>query len=500
MFMRQISMLVKKKDNLDKYKSKSFGLSKLFTTLVFLFLVLISPPESKCQESGRDESINSNGVNLDAGKKLISLTELVPSVTPVSNYTGGFWRRSTMFGDIGGIRQKIYEDGFTLDAALTQVFQWVAAGGAKKNDYDYTGLLDYGFTIDTGKTGLWSGGLFVVNAETGFAGNFPLQAGTLSPTNYTSLLPEPDKPSTFLMEYYLMQAISEHVSIVVGRINAANFLDRNRFANDPRNQFLNISMDNDPLVGEFASFSTYGILVPIEITDYLSISPAVFDPNIQPGDWFKAGDGIGFFDDVGMGAEAQLNWNLCKNLGGALRVDYIYTTKDAINFNNPYLPVDIILDNPLPTKSNNWVIMLNAEQYLWKPSTSAHKDSVVRTASFDFQEPGIGVFSRFGYAPEDRNPWNLYLSGGIGGRGFIPNRPFDRAGLGIYWLKESNDLKATLDALQLDLLEDEVGFEAFYNLAITPWLQLSVDLQWINPGIQSTKDTLVLGTRLFTQF
>jgi hypothetical protein len=42
--------------------------------------------------------------------------------------------------------------------------------------------------------------------------------------------------------------------------------------------------------------------------------------------------------------------------------------------------------------------------------------------------------------------------------------------------------------------------EAFYNFAITPWLQLSADVQRISPGIKSSDNAWVLGTRLNTRF
>ena len=63
------------------------------------------------------------------------------------------------------------------------------------------------------------------------------------------------------------------------------------------------------------------------------------------------------------------------------------------------------------------------------------------TADFDFNPEGIGVFFRFAYTPEDRNLWNIFVSGGIGGRGLIPGRHNDRYGLGFYSLIESDDLK-----------------------------------------------------------
>jgi Carbohydrate-selective porin, OprB family len=39
------------------------------------------------------------------------------------------------------------------------------------------------------------------------------------------------------------------------------------------------------------------------------------------------------------------------------------------------------------------------------------------------------------------------------------------------------------------LLRDEYGFEAFYNIAITPWLQLTPDIQIVR-GAQKEKITI----------
>jgi carbohydrate-selective porin OprB len=44
-----------------------------------------------------------------------------------------------------------------------------------------------------------------------------------------------------------------------------------------------------------------------------------------------------------------------------------------------------------------------------------------------------------------------------------------------------------------------VGIEAYYNFAITPWLQVSADVQWVSPGIAINKNAVVLGTRVFLQ-
>lgn len=173
-----------------------------------------------------------------ATKKEISLTKIDPLLTPVSNFTGDFGQRSTLFGDLGGARQRLYDRGVMFDVGLTQVGQWVTSGGAEEVGR-YNGLLDYGVSFDTGKLDLWPAGLLVANAQTSFGTPISTEVGNIVPVNYTALLPEFFTASTVLMEYYWAQALPGKMVLKAGRLNATNFLDKNRFANDPRNQFLN---------------------------------------------------------------------------------------------------------------------------------------------------------------------------------------------------------------------------------------------------------------------
>jgi carbohydrate-selective porin OprB len=57
-----------------------------------------------------------------------------------------------------------------------------------------------------------------------------------------------------------------------------------------------------------------------------------------------------------------------------------------------------------------------------------------------------------------------------------------------------------IESIPGDPLGAEVGIEGYYNFAITPWLQISADVQWIDSAIKSTGDAVVVGTRIFTQF
>jgi carbohydrate-selective porin OprB len=69
-------------------------------------------------------------------------------------------------------------------------------------------------------------------------------------------------------------------------------------------------------------------------------------------------------------------------------------------------------------------------------------------------------------------------------------------GIGGYWLKASGELRG----LAGKILGDEFGAEIFYNYAITPSIQASLDLQYSDSGVTTVGDGFVVGLRLFTQF
>jgi porin len=96
---------------------------------------------------------------------------------------------------------------------------------------------------------------------------------------------------------------------------------------------------------------------------------------------------------------------------------------------------------------------------------------------------------------------HFFLSFGVGGKGIIPGRPLDHFGLGYYYMDVRQPKFTGLHATR-ELLRDESGLEAFYDIAITPWLQLTPDIQVIRPAQQETLSredvhtATVLGLRL----
>ena len=78
-------------------------------------------------------------------------------------------------------------------------------------------------------------------------------------------------------------------------------------------------------------------------------------------------------------------------------------------------------------------------------------------------------------------------------------RPDDRFGIGYYYTRLSDKLPSVL--FQRKIIQNyEAGGEIFYNVALTPWLQVTPSVQLIESGIQknnSMATVLSLRTQIY---
>jgi hypothetical protein len=403
-----------------------------------------------------------------------------------------------MFGDLDGRRSDWYDKGFSLDMQVTQIYQKVSSGGSAAGNGDgaYNGLSEINAYLDTAKLGWWSGGLLTATVQTSWGNPLQSEVGNISLVNDTALWPIPFHTTTRVMEYYLIQGLPHEITMIAGRIDPTNYLDTNSYANIPESQFLNGSLNNDLLWGELLTFSTYAALFIIPVSESFEIATGVWTPGTQPddyrGDW---SDWAGIINPI-------FSYHIGGKPGKA-KFAYAYSSVDTVAFDNPvFAPnpsLGIISDKEgIRGRDNNWLVSFNLEQHLWTPQGSK-KDYASGTQDFDNNPPGIGLFYRFGYMPDDRNPYNMTMSAGLGARGIIPGRPNDRMGFGAYGMFAS-DYYQDKSLLLNKLLDDEFGLEAYYNFALTPWMQITADVQWVDPGISTSDDAWVFGSRLNIRF
>lgn len=111
---------------------------------------------------------------------------------------------------------------------------------------------------------------------------------------------------------------------------------------------------------------------------------------------------------------------------------------------------------------------------------------------------GWGVFADLGLSEANPNPFHWHVVVGVGGTGVF-GRDLDRWGIGYFKYALSKDLKEGLVALRKPQ-KDESGIEAYYNLAVMPWLRVTANMQWIKPSNPTRKDGQYAGLRTQVKF
>ncbi len=159
------------------------------------------------------------------------LAEEAPEASP---YAGSLWSRSTLGGDVGGLRDWLAAQGLTVALDATYTFQGVVSGGfdgplfARVSDEDDTGNDLSGtlaLALDTGQAGLWPGGLVNARLE-GRAGRSVLQrAGSVSAVDNDALFPNVvdrfDEATLAMTALTLTQAFGTQVSLFGGLLDTA---------------------------------------------------------------------------------------------------------------------------------------------------------------------------------------------------------------------------------------------------------------------------------------
>ncbi len=411
-------------------------------------------------------------------------------------YGGDFWSRPRLTGDWFGLRDEMAKRGVTIDLDLTQILQGVGSGG-RETDVGYWGLVDYRLSLDTGKLGLWPGGILDTHAMSSYGTSVNTQAGAIAPVNGAALFPSLriDEPATALMKLTYTQFLAKWLAVDAGKFSALDG-DANEFAHDFRTQFLNLGLQFN-LAGILVPFSAWGGGVVVLPWEGASLAVTVLDPNGTPTDnsFDHAFDG-----GVTLAAESRVTVKPFGLVGHQL-VGFMWSDLERLSLRQDpsnlarlflinrfprlrdpgpvleqilrrFFPQLLLPVAPLNREKETWAVYYNFDQYLWSPGGDPTR--------------GVGPFFRFGVSDGLANPIKYHFNVGIGGKGVVPGRPRDTFGIGWSRIEFSKDLVPLLrKALDLGL-EHEDAVEAYYNVAVTPWLGVTLDLQVVKPGLKKT--------------
>lgn len=411
-----------------------------------------------------------------------------PYPTPPT-WGGDFLSRPRLTGNWGGVRDDMAKKGIVFDLDLLLTPQGVVSGGRSTGGHVW-GNVDYTLNLDTQKLGLWQGGYFKFQGDTGFGSNALHDSGALVPVNTAALIPGVNERTTVLMNATYTHFFSPKLEVQVGKINTLD-VSGTEFFGDYRTQFLNIV--SYPMTLEQEPISSFGGSVIAIPSKDVSLSGTVLGASGTPdsNDIGKAFDGV-----LAIGAATltikpfgllghqslSIEWNderrfsLNQDPGNLLA---FLQQQQFPRLANPSPLLSAILTRffpnlGAPTKPPNqtkssWAMGYSFEQYVWQPDDNPHH--------------GIGLFFGFGASDGNPNPVQYSFFGGLGGNGVVRGRRDDSWGIGAADTEFSGAFLPFLRQ-QLNLgLQHEEAVEMYYNAALTPWLNTTFDLQIVSPGV-----------------
>ena len=435
--------------------------------------------------------------------KKASIANLAPFFLPFLNNgpvfgmpgtdAGDFRDRTQLSGDWGGLRTDLARHGFFFDLYTTSAYQDVASGGLKTGNTSIQNT-QLSINVDTGRAGLWPGGIFHVSLESRYGSSSPqntFTAGSSVP-QYTGLaFPGPYFVHDFLpTEYFLLQSLTPKFAVILGKANVLIHADQTFFGNDYKYYFANLNFNKNPIALNFyntSSLAAIGVWTP---SQRITVSAGVYDPNSQANNLATKA-----FDRVNIYGITIFSYKI-GGLPGQSWAQYNWTNKPKIDLTSPFgqlsaseVPqgVGVLLGNPsaqaLPInyKKTSWVTIGNFAQYLF---VKDHPKAVAEKLGSGQPLRGIGLLGRIGYAPEETNPITRDASVALFANGISNYRPNDSFGLGIYHNGISQSLKNDIARLTAATAtaKNENGLEVFYDVAITPAIRLIPSYQHIwNP-------------------
>lgn len=412
----------------------------------------------------------------------------VPAPAPQSPFAGNLWERPFLLGDLGGWRDQLVSNGYTLNVSNTNFYQGVAAGGIQRQS-EYSGRNDYYLNVNGEKAGLWKGLFIDLHGETRWGDTVNGDTGALIPVNTGALFPLPSGSPTALTAVKVTQALSEEFVVFGGKINTLDGLTQNYAAGRGVDAFMNLGLALPMVAARTVPYSSLGggfaYLKGMEpIFTFM-----VLDTNNTPTT-------TGFQSFFNNGATMLAMLKVPVTMGALPGHQGIAGTYSTGTYNDltptPYFDPTSGFGITTGTVSGSWCVFYSADQALYVDASNPKRS--------------WGLFTNIGFADNGPSPIQFSANAGLGGSSPIVSRPLDTFGVGYSFVDYSGPVKNAAPILLP--IQNDHAVEFFYNYAVTPWFRVTPDLQILvparertaPPGAQSIDTALVLGLRAKIDF
>ena len=400
----------------------------------------------------------------------------------------GLLEQETLTEGMWGLQDMLAEQGMTLDATSTTYYlQSVRGQGKRKKTSRFTGEIDVELTIDTEKALGISNGTIYVYGQTSWSKRGAVDAdagGTVFDISGGSGVA---RRSMDILEYWYEHAFENGLNIRAGKIDITGgfqcrgcpvSFDGNSYANDATTQFQNGALGNNPTI-PFPD-QGLGVVAFYNPTDlwYASIGVADSQDNL---DNRRAGWGTGLHqeDHYLYIAEAGVTPQI-DSANGPMQGAYRFGV-----WNDPKPKGHIDAVGSAAARRDDVGLYLSFDQMVCKENSDPEDGQ------------GAGAFFRYGYASKEKNDIQNFFSLGFQYQGLLDGRDDDVFGIGYAHGTMSDKASATYTD------DYEAVWEAYYNIAVSPWLNISPSVQYVqNPGAEKNtsatanrSDLVIIGLR-----
>jgi porin len=403
-------------------------------------------------------------------------------LTPTQQMGGSFWDQKYLFGDWGGERTRLADEGITFD--FNNIGDFLTdVTGSQTHHATYFGRFRASTDIDFNKLSGFDGEFFwsgIWQYGQNLSGQY-LGVNTL-----TSSIAGPN--SVRFDQLWWQQGFADgQFKIKIGQVAAVNEFG----ATD----FFDILFNDELGYAPNAIFNTKQPFSPAGKPGVILLGNL---PDITPGLYVKAGvftaysnpyhpdtNGVNYVEDFNHGLAASFEIGYSEQ-----HTNYLGVYKLGMN-----ATPDVIYFNPATGKEyhGDYNIYATVEKTVYHPTGPDGKLEMKK---------GLDLLFQFVGEPGDRNPLQYEFTTGARYTGLIPGRDADKVGFGLIY--SDNGLafsQASLDAGGPGL-GGETTLELDYQYNPAPWLSIQPDAQYImDPGgVSSRSDILVLGLRTIVRF
>ncbi|MBA4030251.1 MAG: carbohydrate porin [Planctomyces sp.] len=416
----------------------------------------------------------------DTGETFCAPGELTAQFISAPVSSDSLAERPLLLGDAGGLRPALAEYGISANLSTTQYYQGVTSGG-REQTFQYGGRNDYYITMDGGKLGVQEGLIVDLHGESRYGESTYGLVGGLSPANAGLLFPVPNEDVTALTQVKVTQFLSEQFIVFGGKINVVDGYTNTFAAGKGQTQFMNTAFVLPPILGRTVPYSSLG--AGFAILDGMEpiFSMMIMDPVNHPT---TSGFDDLFANGVSIFGEVNVPVNIA-NRAGHQQLYFSWSNRDVTALEpSAYIDTPIGPLPILPKISNSWSLLYAFDQYLVVDPCDPKR--------------GWGLFGQFGLSDGNPNPIRWSATLGVGGSSPLRSRPLDTFGVGYYYFQLSSELKNTVDPF-IPLANNQ-GIEAYYNVGVTKWLNITPNLQVIDPATRANNTAILVGLRTHLVF